>query len=275
MNRHTNRQVSRDLRRIKRLRSLLSILLFAAVVAVVRLPVWSYFQSAGRGGPPRVKSTEAAPAKEAAAASVAATGEKAGATVGDVAATKTTPSRETSQQRSPIVRETTSGDVEGRSDGEDARSEPPSELDDVAALANRIASLLGPPPGFKPGPTKESGEKQSSVPGETPDRSTRGPGAGISAPQPNQTAASESARQTLRIHNPKRNGGVVHYLVDGAAFSLSPGEWQDLSADAPVKIIYDGGGDFGERRLVVRSGLFVFDVSPRHGWRLKDKEQGQ
>lgn len=273
MNRHFNKQVSRDLRRIKRLRRLLSVLLFAAVVAVVRLPVWSYFSNAGRGGTPPAKS-EAAPANEAASATVAEAGEQAGETAADVAATNTTLSRETSQQRSPTVRETASGDVKGLSDGEAARLEPPSDLGDVAALASRIAILLRPPPGFEPGSTGEVGEKQPNDPAQFPDRSTIAPEAGISAGQPNQTAASESETRTVRIHNPKRNGGVVHYLVNGAAFSLSPGQGQELSFDAPVEITYDGGGDFGERRLMVRSGVFVFDVSAQHGWQLKQK-QGQ
>jgi hypothetical protein len=264
MNRHSSRQVVRDLRRIKRLRRLLSVLLFAAVVAVVRLPVWSYFNSGGVRGPRAATSVEAAPEGIAAA--------RKGATAGDAVATHTEPSPETSQQRSPTVAATTDRDVEGPFGAEGGRWEPSLDLDHLGALAGRMACLFRAAPASEPGP---AGGKQANDQAELADGSAEAPDAGIPAGQPNQTAAPETRTETMRIHNPQRNGGVVHYLVDGAAFSLHPGQWHELPAGAPLEITYDGGGNFGERRLLVRSGVFVFEVSAQHGWQLKPQERVQ
>jgi hypothetical protein len=70
------------------------------------------------------------------------------------------------------------------------------------------------------------------------------------------------------LHNPQRNGVSVNFLVGDVVHSLAPGEWQELPSTSVQEVVFDGGGDFGDRRLLVRSGVFVFHVSAQRGWEL-------
>jgi hypothetical protein len=72
----------------------------------------------------------------------------------------------------------------------------------------------------------------------------------------------------LVLRNPLAIGGVVHYQVDEAFFSLQPGTEHRLDGANPRHVGFHRGGDFGEARLVLTTGHYVFTIGD-HGWDLQ------
>jgi hypothetical protein len=68
--------------------------------------------------------------------------------------------------------------------------------------------------------------------------------------------------------NPSDSGGVVHYLVDGAAYSLHPGQMHLLDSERAPRVEFHRGGAFGDAVLDLVAGRYVFHVTQR-GWTLE------
>jgi hypothetical protein len=71
----------------------------------------------------------------------------------------------------------------------------------------------------------------------------------------------------LRLVNPRKTGGVVHYELDGIAHSLRPGEYQEIPPETEHKIEFHRGDDWGDTKLVLRKGVYEFNVDDT-GWKL-------
>lgn len=89
----------------------------------------------------------------------------------------------------------------------------------------------------------------------------------VEEPQEGGTPATKQASVVIRLVNPRDSGGEVSYQVDGAIFTLRPGEYQELPVGEEYRIEFHRGGDFGDASLGLREGAFEFGVGNR-GWML-------
>ncbi len=71
----------------------------------------------------------------------------------------------------------------------------------------------------------------------------------------------------VRLVNPIANGGDVHYVVNKVPFSLSPGEYHELSQTAECLVEFHRGGDFGNAEVQLQTGDYVFAIGET-GWNL-------
>lgn len=62
--------------------------------------------------------------------------------------------------------------------------------------------------------------------------------------------------------------GVVHYLVNGEACSLSPGETHNLGSEDSWSIQFHRGGDFGNAEHTISQGVHAFRIT-ESGWDLQ------
>jgi hypothetical protein len=69
----------------------------------------------------------------------------------------------------------------------------------------------------------------------------------------------------LRLANPIANGGDVYYAINKVSFSLSPGEYHSLPQTSACLVEFHRGGDFGNAKLQLQAGDYVFDVGET-GW---------
>lgn len=68
--------------------------------------------------------------------------------------------------------------------------------------------------------------------------------------------------------NPKDTGGVVRYLANGEAYSLSPGETQNLGSGGSWLIQFHLGADFGNAEYTLSQGVYAFQIT-ESGWDLQ------
>jgi hypothetical protein len=71
----------------------------------------------------------------------------------------------------------------------------------------------------------------------------------------------------LVLRNPRRNGGMIRFLVDGQEYALSPGQVQELSGNGSWRIEFHRGGEFGEAAHSLVRGAYYFTVTSA-GWQL-------
>jgi hypothetical protein len=134
----------------------------------------------------------------------------------------------------------------------------------VPAKAPQVADQAEPsvpPPAIAPKPAANGLAKASTSASDPP-----------AAPPAKSTqivvAPPESVIPTLfRLANPGDTGGVVYYSVDGKSFSLSPGEYHEISQAAECLVEFHRGGDFGYAKLQLKAGDYLFVVGAR-GWDL-------
>ncbi len=68
--------------------------------------------------------------------------------------------------------------------------------------------------------------------------------------------------------NPADSGGAVHYLVNGKAHALKPGETQDLGPGDSWSIQFHCGADFGNAEHTIARGDYAFQIT-ESGWDLQ------
>jgi len=71
----------------------------------------------------------------------------------------------------------------------------------------------------------------------------------------------------VKILNPASNTATLSYTLDGQPHTIAPGSSQDLVMDHPWVIEFSRGGNFGQARYGLESGLYTF-TSTDHGWEL-------
>jgi hypothetical protein len=71
----------------------------------------------------------------------------------------------------------------------------------------------------------------------------------------------------IKIVNPAANKTTLSYTLDGNPYTIAPGSGQDLTMDHPWVIEFNRGGNFGQARYGLESGLYTF-TSTDHGWEL-------
>jgi hypothetical protein len=119
--------------------------------------------------------------------------------------------------------------------------------------------------------TRSGGTHVPPLVADTP--GVAGPANGPTLGEP---AAGESPRQPrgragLSIHNPRRSGGAVHYLVNGREHTLQPGESQQLPGGQWL-IEFHRGGDYGEAASTLAAGNYRFEITA-NGWDLRRRDQ--
>jgi hypothetical protein len=83
-----------------------------------------------------------------------------------------------------------------------------------------------------------------------------------------EVKTAQSTRVLLR--NPPESGGVIHYLVDGAAFSLHPGQMHELDGERAPRVEFHRGAHFGDVVQSLSPGTYVFQVG-QEGWNLVEE----
>ena len=68
--------------------------------------------------------------------------------------------------------------------------------------------------------------------------------------------------------SPDDTGGVVHYLVNGEAYSLGPGESHNLGPGDSWFIQFHRGADFGNVEYTIAQGVYAFQAT-ESGWDLQ------
>jgi hypothetical protein len=98
---------------------------------------------------------------------------------------------------------------------------------------------------------------------------TPAPAVARPAPEPGHAVPPAVPPQaaSVVITNPLESGGVVHYLLDDAVFSLHPGQSQHLGAGRAWQIRFHRGGNFGQAGYLLTEGVYSFQVTAR-GWDL-------
>jgi hypothetical protein len=71
----------------------------------------------------------------------------------------------------------------------------------------------------------------------------------------------------IRIVNPASSRTTLSYTLNGVAYKIQPGESQDLREDRAWVIEFNRGGDFGQARYGLQTGMYSFSVTD-HGWEL-------
>ena len=89
------------------------------------------------------------------------------------------------------------------------------------------------------------------------------PDVGPAVPAPTE----KSNPPLLRLVNPSDTGGDVHYAMDGATFSLRPGEYHEFPQGAARQVEFHRGDDFGYAKLELLEGIYEFGVGDA-GWNL-------
>ena len=81
----------------------------------------------------------------------------------------------------------------------------------------------------------------------------------------------KTARSTgVLLSNPAESGGIIHYLVDGAAYSLHPGQMHELDGERAPRVEFHRGGQFGDAVYNLGPGKYVVHVT-QGGWNLDDE----
>jgi hypothetical protein len=71
----------------------------------------------------------------------------------------------------------------------------------------------------------------------------------------------------IRIVNPASSRANLSYTLNGVAYTIQPGESQDLREDRAWVIEFNRGGSFGQARYGLQTGMYSFSVTD-HGWEL-------
>ena len=87
------------------------------------------------------------------------------------------------------------------------------------------------------------------------------------APTPEVKTASSTR---VLLVNPSTTGGVIHYLVNGATYSLYPGQMQELDGGQTLRVEFHRGGNFGDARRSLTPGRYEFQVTA-DGWKLVEQ----
>ncbi|MDR3635753.1 MAG: hypothetical protein P4L84_18270 [Isosphaeraceae bacterium] len=100
------------------------------------------------------------------------------------------------------------------------------------------------------------------------------PSAGAAQVQRNALPSSVSPANTatapaltVMIRNQDSSGLTINYAVNGTPYSTPNGSAQRLDVPPKAQIVFDRGGEFGEARYTLRSGVYDFQVTDR-GWEL-------
>jgi hypothetical protein len=80
-------------------------------------------------------------------------------------------------------------------------------------------------------------------------------------------APENSLHDPIELFNPDRNGAPIRCLVDGRLVELEPGESKMIPGADRRIIRFHRGGDFGEARYGMETGLYWFARSDQ-GWEL-------
>jgi hypothetical protein len=91
------------------------------------------------------------------------------------------------------------------------------------------------------------------------------------AARPADSIPPAAGQLLVIVVNPPDTGGAVHYAVDGALFSLLPGEFQRLDAQRPRQIQFHRGDNFGYADQRIAGGMHVFGVGDT-GWVLRQAD---
>ncbi|MBI3461561.1 MAG: hypothetical protein HY000_00660 [Planctomycetes bacterium] len=85
----------------------------------------------------------------------------------------------------------------------------------------------------------------------------------------------KTARSTsVLLINPAESGGVIHYLVDGASYSLHPGQMHQVDGERKLRVEFHRGDNHGDAVHDLNPGTYVFQVTA-HGWALVEQPAGQ
>jgi len=79
--------------------------------------------------------------------------------------------------------------------------------------------------------------------------------------------ASFDRSRASAIVNPKENGVVLRYVLDGKEIELPPGHYQNLGLGHAWTVEFDRGGSLGKHRYSITNGLFEFTPTSE-GWQL-------
>jgi len=157
-----------------------------------------------------------------------------------------------------------------------AAAQPPQVEPDVASLPVTIAD---PPPTVVDVPASDppavtnpppSPAVVQSPPAVTPPQSVPP----VSLPPvsvPPDNVVPPPASDSLIVANPPEIGGPVHFTVNGAVYTLAPGEYVELAGRRQRLVEFHRGDDFGYAAHQLETGLHSFDVCPT-GWSLKPLE---
>jgi len=74
----------------------------------------------------------------------------------------------------------------------------------------------------------------------------------------------------VKLVNPAETGGVIYYLVDGAAYSLYPGQMYQFDGEAAPRVEFHRGASFGDAMHDLGPGTYVFEVTA-NGWVLVEQ----
>jgi hypothetical protein len=141
----------------------------------------------------------------------------------------------------------------------------------VARFARRPRpSSVGPVAESLPAAAKGAATTEGAATAEgTPSnvQATHAAGPVITEPTARETPQLPQPRHSgLSIYNPSRSGGAVHYLVNGQAHTLRPGESQELPTGRWL-IEFHRGGDYGDATSTLAGGSYRFEIT-RSGWQL-------
>ncbi len=92
------------------------------------------------------------------------------------------------------------------------------------------------------------------------------------AQEPHRHTTPPPRPRVLVLENPIENDGPVHFLVDGVAFTLLPGEtrrWESTTTDA-WQLEFHRGLSLGDAQFEFGPGIYRFDVSYQ-GWDLRPR----
>jgi hypothetical protein len=76
----------------------------------------------------------------------------------------------------------------------------------------------------------------------------------------------------LIIRNPSDSSADVHFLIDGEADSLAPGQSQRYGDQLHWRMDFHRGGDWGDAHLELHPGTYEFRAGKR-GWELKESPE--
>ena len=154
--------------------------------------------------------------------------------------------------------------------------QPHSPTKTVAATPQIASTPPATPPSPPSTPTPAAGETtpkteplvntEIAVPAIEPPAS---PDPKIESVPTTVTPASPAPPQTdvIRLVNPGDTGGDVHYTVNRTAYTLSPGEYHEISTETEALVEFHRGGDFGYAKLPLQAGDYQFGVGDT-GWNL-------
>ena len=145
----------------------------------------------------------------------------------------------------------------------------PQTTEPVSTKTLAVATIVEPEPTINPVDAVNSQEVESPTENETSPLITATTTTGSPAP------TVKTPPRKLSIENPQQIGYPVAFLYGKEPVRLAPGEIfsRTFDGDSAAELIqFDRGGNFGEEKLQLDEGEFVFTVT-RKGWKIVARQK--